>query len=302
MIITPSNITNLQVTFSSAFKEGFKGADPKWNQVASLIPSGGKSNTYGWLGQFPRFREWAGDRVLNNLKAHSYSLVNKSYESTVVVEREEIEDDSTGTYGPIFTEMGKAAAIFPDELVFGAMNAGLTTLCYDGQYMFDVDHPVYPNVDGTGTAVSVANFVAGSNPTWFLIDDSHAIKPFILQQRKAAVFTSMDRIDDESVFTRKQFRYGVDGRWNAGYGLWQQAYASRAALTQANFEAAVTAMTQVKADGGRPLGIYPTKLVVPPSLRSAAENILKRALINAGETNTSYQRTELVMSQWLSDT
>lgn len=301
MIITPQSIANLQVSFSAAFKEGFKGVDPQWSKVAMLVPSAGRSNTYGWLGQFPRFREWVGDRVLNNLKAHAYSLVNKTYESTVVVEREEILDDLTGTYGPIFMEMGKAAAIFPDELIFGAMNAGLSTLCYDGQYFFDVDHPVYPDVDGTGTAVSVSNFVAGSNPTWFLVDDSHAIKPLILQQRQAANFQSMDQPGDEYVFTRKQFRYGVDGRWNAGYGLWQLAYASRAQLTQANFEAAVTAMTQVKADGGRALAIYPTKLVVPPSLRSAAENILERALINGGETNTSYKRVELVMSPWLLD-
>ncbi len=302
MIITPQSIQNLQVTFSAAFREGFGGTQPMWNQVAMRVPSTGRSNTYGWLGQFPKFREWVGDRVLKDLKAHAYTVVNKSYESTVVVDRDEIADDLTGTYGPIFREMGAAAAIFPDELVFGAVNAANSTLCYDGQFFFDTDHPVYPNVDGTGTAVSVANFVAGTNPTWYLLDTSRSIKPFLLQERKPADFQAMDRADDESVFTRKAFRYGVDGRWNAGYGLWQLAYASRAPLTAANLDAAITAMQGITADGGRPMGVNPDVILFPTTLRAQVEGLIDRELINGGEGNTHYKRLRKVMSHYLATT
>jgi len=299
MIITPQSILNLQVTFSSAFREGFGGTSPMWDKVAMRVASTGRSNTYGWLGQFPKFREWVGDRVLKDLKAHGYSLVNKTYESTVVVEREEIEDDLTGTYGPIFREMGSASAIFPDELLFGAVNAAVSTLCYDGQFFFDTDHPVYPNTDGTGTAVSVSNFVAGANPTWYLLDTSRSIKPFILQVRKDAKFTAMDKPDDESVFTRKQFRYGVDGRWNAGYGLWQLAYASRAALTPANLDAAITAMEGFKADGNRPMGVRPNVLLFPSTLRQAAEAVIDKERVDGGDSNTHYKRLTKIQSDYL---
>ncbi|WP_293392960.1 Mu-like prophage major head subunit gpT family protein [Nevskia sp.] len=302
MIITPQSILNLQVSFSSAFKEGFSGAAPMWDKVAMRVPSTGRSNTYGWLGQFPKFREWVGDRVLKDLKAHAYTLVNKTYESTVAVEREEIQDDLTGTYSPIFKEMGSASAIFPDELVFGACNAAVSSLCYDGQFFFDTDHPVYPNTDGTGTAVSVSNFVAGANPTWYLLDMTRSIKPFILQERESAKFTAMDKPDDESVFTRKQFRYGVHGRWNAGYGLWQLAYASRAALTPANLDAAITAMEGFKADGGRPLGVRPNVILFPSSLRQQVEAVIDKEKVDGGDSNTHYKRLTKIQSDYLATT
>lgn len=41
----------------------------------------------------------------------------------------------------------------------------------------------------------------------------------------------MTKIDDEAVFTRKEFRYGVDCRDAAGFGFWQLAFANKRALT-----------------------------------------------------------------------
>lgn len=302
MIITPQSITALHVSFSAAYQEGFKGAQPQAAKVSMEVPSTGKGNTYGWLGQFPRFREWVGERVLKDLKAHSYTLDNKAYEASIKVDRDEIEDDLTGTYGPIVREMGFASAIFPDELVFGVMNSAASSLCYDGQYMFDTDHPVYANTDGTGAVTSVSNFDAGANPTWYVLDMSRAIKPFVLQKRRPAQFTAMTKLDDERVFAAKEFRWGVDGRWAAGYGLWQLAHASRAALTRANVEAVITKMRQRKADGGRPLAVMPTTLVVPESHREAAEEAVK-VLVNGGETNITFgKKLDVVSSAYLSDT
>lgn len=62
---------------------------------------------------------------------------------------------------------------------------------------------------------------------WYLFDTTKPIKPLILQINKKITFTAMDRPDDESVFMRAEFRYGVDGEHNAGYGLWQLAAKSK---------------------------------------------------------------------------
>lgn len=61
---------------------------------------------------------------------------------------------------------------------------------------------------------------------WYLLDTSRPLKPLILQKTKEIKFTAMDKVDDESVFMRKAFRYGIDSQDNAGYGLWQLAYKS----------------------------------------------------------------------------
>jgi phage major head subunit gpT-like protein len=59
--------------------------------------------------------------VVKNLAAHSYKIANRDFEQTITVPRNDIEDDQYGVFGPMFEEMGRSAAEFPDELVFGLM-------------------------------------------------------------------------------------------------------------------------------------------------------------------------------------
>jgi len=78
-----------------------------------------------------------------------------------------------------------------------------------------------------GTAeLLVAPELAGNDDMWFLLDVSKPIKPLIFQQRKRPEFVAKDRPDDDTVFMKKEYLYGVDSRDNAGYGLWQLAYGS----------------------------------------------------------------------------
>src|SRR5690554_4177901 len=144
MIITPTLLSALATSFKKEYQAGQTMASPVWNKLASKVTSTSKSNTYGWLGQFPQFREWIGDRVIKDITAHGYEIKNKLFESTVGVARTDIEDDNIGAYAMLFQEMGRAAAVHPDELVFALLAAGGSTLCYDGQNFFDTDHPVYP--------------------------------------------------------------------------------------------------------------------------------------------------------------
>ena len=298
-IITPALLSNLKTGFKGEFARGLEIALPQWNKVASLIPSNTVSNTYGWLGQFPGFREWIGDRVIKDMQAQGYSITNKLFESTVGVKRTDIEDDMLGVYSPLFQEMGRAAAAYPDETVYGLLKLGHSTLCYDGQYFFDTDHPVYPNVDGTGTAATVSNVQAGALTPWYLLDTSRSIKPMIFQQRAAPEFQMLTSADDEAVFTSDQYRYGVRARSNVGFGFWQMAFKSNIALSATNFNLAMTAMMSQKADGGRPLAISPNLLVVPPALRADANALIETMLISGGDSNPNYKAVEVLVCPWL---
>ncbi|MCI1193418.1 Mu-like prophage major head subunit gpT family protein [Calidifontimicrobium sp. SYSU G02091] len=298
-IITPALITSLRVGFSKAFQDALQGTPVDWDKIATRVPSSSTANTYGWLNQFPKLREWVGDRVVKDMAASAYQVQNKLYEGTVGVRRTDIEDDNVGVYTPLFAEMGRAARAHADQLVFELLAAGETTLCYDGQNFFDVDHPVYPNVDGTGTATSVSNLQAGTDPAWYLLDTSRALKPLIFQERTTPELEAMTASNDEGVFTSDTYRYGIRYRCNAGFGFWQLAYKSKAALTAANFNAAMAAMMSVKADGGRPMGVRPTHLVVPPTLRAAALALIESQLTTGGESNPNYKAVEVIVSPWL---
>jgi phage major head subunit gpT-like protein len=301
-IVTPALIQALYVGFRRDFQQALSDTPTDWQQIATEVPSTTKSSTYGWLGQFPQFREWIGDRVAKDMAAHDYSITNKNWESTVDVLRPDIEDDTVGVYAPLFSEMGRAAKAQPDELVFALLKTGLASLGYDGQAFFDAEHPVYPNVDGTGAPTLVSNHdvdlvARPNNPIWYLMDTSRAIKPILFQNRKKPVLTALTALTDEVVFTSNKFRFGADSRNNVGFGFWQMAYASNQPLDATHYAAARAAMKAFKADGGRPLGLKPNTLVVPPALESPGRKLLVKDENGGNEWAGS---AALVESSWLS--
>jgi phage major head subunit gpT-like protein len=70
-----------------------------------------------------------------------------------------------------------------------------------------------------------------TDDSWFLLDTSRQVKPFILQRRKEPTFVALDNPDDANVFNKKEFQYGWDDRKNAGYAFWQFAYGSDGSVT-----------------------------------------------------------------------
>ena len=88
-------------------------------------------------------------------------------------------DDRIGVFAPVFQRMGINARSHPEELILGLLRRGFTGIGHDGQFFFDVDHPVMDPVTDAVTLVS--NVQAGALPAWYLLDASHAIKPLIWQ-------------------------------------------------------------------------------------------------------------------------
>lgn len=303
-IIKDSTLSNLRTMVRGEYAARMSelSQNPSYKALATIIASGGASNTYGWLQAFPKMREWIGDRVIKDMKEMSYQILNKLYESTLGIKRTDIEDDNLGQYRVLSRAQADEVIRFMNELTFGLLTGGFSALCFDGQNFFDVDHPVYPNADGTGVAASVSNIqgnAAATGSPWFLLSLSGTLKPFILQERVAAEFEEITDGKSESVFMRDQFLYGTRWRGNAGYGFWQQAIGSKDTLDATSFGAAYDKMLSFTRDGGSPLGIVPTHLVVGPANRAAAQAIIQKELISGGESNPNYKSVELIVSPWI---
>jgi len=291
MLINRENLNAMYNGFKTAFVKAFSGVQPLWSQIATLVPSSAKTENYGWFGEFPRLREWVGDRQVKSISASGYAITNKKFEASIGVPRDDIDDDSYGVFTPLFQEMGYAAATHPDELVFSLLAAGFTTLCHDGQYFFDTDHPV-----GSGVA---SNHGGGSGTPWFLLDTSRPLKPLIFQKRREYDLKSMTDGKDEAVFMRDEYRYGVDARGNVGYGFWQMAFGSKVTLDATGYAAARSAMQSMKSDEGRPLGVRPNLLIVPPSLEAAAFAVVQAEKLANGQDNPYYNTAKVLVAPWL---
>ena len=290
MLINSENLSGIFRGFKLLFKQFFDGKTSFWEKLAMKVTSSTGSETYGWLMNIPQMREWLGDREIKNLSADDYTIKNKTFESTVAVPRDAIEDDQIGVYRPAIGMMAEEAKTFPDSLVADLLKNGTTNKCYDKQAFFSGAHKVAKNnvsnkgtkkltvdsygdaraammslkndegkplriipnmlvvppalegvarkilyaqqIDGTdniyyhSAELLVLPELAGSDTVWFLLDVSKPVKPFIVQERRAAEFTALDKPDDENVFMKNAYLYGTSWRGNVGYALWQLAYMS----------------------------------------------------------------------------
>lgn len=295
----------LDTVFRKEFKDGLSLLTPQWDVIAMKVSSSTATNTYGWLGHFPKMREWVGDRQIQKMQAQAMTLENKLFETTVAVPRTDIEDDQVGLFTPMVKQAAQSAAELPDDLVFSLLAKGKTTLCYDGQNFFDTDHPVYQNVDGTGTVKQQSNITTGSasgKPAFYILDDTQATKPLIWQERTAPeIETKFNPSESDHVFMKDEYLWGVRARGNAGFGFWQLIHrVENSELSEQVISEVLTKMRTLQGDGGKRLNIRPSVLLVPPSLEFAARKLVEATEIN-GSTNVLKGVLKVVVSPFIAE-
>lgn len=231
MLVNKSNLTAVFLNLKTTFNKAFEGAPTQWDRTAMLVPSGSTQNDYASISRFPRMQKWLGDKVIKALKAHQYTIVNDDWEATVEVDRNDVEDDNLGIYGPMAQEAGYSARQLPDEIVAGLKNDAFTGICYDGQYFYDNDH-----------------VVAGASVT------------------------------------------------NVGAAALSAATTAAAA---ASYGAARLAIMGFKDDEGRPLGLIPNLLEVPPALEATGKLLLENMKLTDESPNPYMGTATLLVNPWL---
>jgi phage major head subunit gpT-like protein len=73
-----------------------------------------------------------------------------------------------------------------------------------------------------GAAELMVNPLLSNADRFYLFVSGNAIKPLIFQERRGVTAAGL-RGDGEDGFFRKTWHFGVDARYNVGYGLWQYA-------------------------------------------------------------------------------
>lgn len=189
MEISSANLTTLFTGFDTIFQKGFMLAPSYYEQICSVVPSSTSQTIYPWLGRTTGFREWVGDRALQALEAHAYTIVNKTFENTVGIERERIEDDQYGVYAPTIEQLGRDAKTHPDQLIFGMMRAATSgapvtigkitipvPLAYDGFNLYSASHATGPagQVTSSGLSFWAASHVYALNTS--IIDSNGNIQ------------------------------------------------------------------------------------------------------------------------------
>jgi phage major head subunit gpT-like protein len=284
MEINFPNLQSLNTGVSLAYNTAFWEAERVYQRYTYDATSTGPDEVYPRLDLISGLREWLGARVIERLSVSKFTITNKNFEKTIAIDRNDIADDKYGLLTPAAQQLGQNAGHLPDLLVTGLLQNGHTAPTYDGQNFFDAAHPTY---DAAGNPTTVSNYQVASggdangNP-WFLIDTTKVLRPFIWQTREPFRIVPMMALDNPYVFQNREFVWGVEGRCNAGYGLWHLAAMSTAPLTAAYYGALRAQMAAVRRPDGTPMGIRPTILVHGPSLKGAAVQLANGEFIASG--------------------
>lgn len=153
MTLVKSDIPELLTAgLKTAFFQTFGEAPAQWDKVATTIPSERDTEQYAWLGALPGVREFRDERQPGDLYPYAYAIQNRTWESTISVDRTALEDDQYGQVAMRIRQMARVAKSHLDSIVFGLLGTGFAAPGYDGVPFFGV-HPLTP-FGGTGTAQS----------------------------------------------------------------------------------------------------------------------------------------------------
>ena len=204
MAIVKSDIPQLfRAGLKTLFFQTFAETVANWDKVTTVIMSDKDTEQYAWLGALPGVREFLDERQAQDMAPYSYAIKNKTWESTIAVDRAALEDDLYGQIAIRIKQMAAVAKTHLDTITFGLLGNGFTSPCYDGQPFFGT-HPTSP--------------LAGAGPA--------------------------------------QTNTGTDG------------------LSAGSLQTAITQMMRYTDDQGKPAGIMPNLLVIPPELYWEASQLL----------------------------
>jgi phage major head subunit gpT-like protein len=142
ILVNASTINTIFTGLKTIFNNALMAQPGNWQATAMEVPSTGAIEDYAWLSRFPAMRKWVGEKFVKSLAAGKYTKVNEDWETTISVNRNDIEDDRLGIYNTQAQMAGGSAAELNDIIVDSLKNGAFASPCIDGQYFYDTDHEV----------------------------------------------------------------------------------------------------------------------------------------------------------------
>src|SRR5687768_8216358 len=111
------------------------------DKIATLINTTLPVQRYSWLGAVPAMREFLDERRPSGLSAHTVTIEDKTFESTIAVDRKAIEDDQLDLIRLRIRDLAFRVTAHRQQMVSEALVAGFAGIGYDGQALFSAAHP-----------------------------------------------------------------------------------------------------------------------------------------------------------------
>ena len=155
MALTLSDIPDLALPGLRAdFQAAYAAAadDSTAARLATVVDTTLPVQRYAFLGAPPAMREFLDERRPAGLAAYAVSVEDRTFESTIAVDRRAIEDDQLGLVRLRIREMAERVALHRAKLVVETLVQGTSRIGYDGKPLLATDHPT-----GTGAVSNLSS-------------------------------------------------------------------------------------------------------------------------------------------------
>jgi phage major head subunit gpT-like protein len=150
MATTPANFS-VFVTTASTMIGHFYDADKVPTVAASIsteIPCTSSQLTFGWTGLLRKMREWIGPRQVQQANRQTYTVVPRTWENTLSVDRFTLDDDQMGVFYRQIPDLMRQAKRHPDYQIrdlienSGVMVSSAIQKGPDGVAFWSTSHPI----------------------------------------------------------------------------------------------------------------------------------------------------------------
>jgi len=127
------------------------------SELTTYVRSTQPTESYKWLEAIPGLQLWTGQRSITTLESGEFSISSFVYENGLEIPRDDARDDSTGQVATRMVEdFAVRAAEHPIETLSTLIEAGAASVCHDGQFMYDTDHPIDGGTQSNDISVDIS--------------------------------------------------------------------------------------------------------------------------------------------------
>lgn len=159
--INDATLQDLNKTLNAKWTEAFQETPQmQLMELATMYTSTTASNHYAFMEALGGWSAWNGARQFKDVASQQFEVVNKDYESSIKMPRNQLEDDQIGMYVDIIPSMVRGWFKKQAQLVMDVLTGN--PLAYDGAALFGTTRTYGDNTisNYTTSALTATTFEA----------------------------------------------------------------------------------------------------------------------------------------------
>lgn len=285
-------------------------SDESWKLLFETGTYGAEGLLLAYLSAMPGMVPFGETRQIKHIKEKGVRLTGETYESTIGVSVNIINDGLLSSASKLGSHYGDVARSHPPEKSFGTLKSNAISE-FDGKPFFAQDHNMQFTLakDGNGQVIETVTKTASNDIvaaegeegafTWYLAADT-TIGEYKTRDSEEMTL-EMPGIDSASdrTFLTDEVLIGLRTREICELGCWFTCVRSNKPLTYETLKEAKQLLESYTNSEGRPLSLKAKYLVVPSAGEEDAASVIGDTLLDTGKINPMRGKYTIISSKYL---